>query len=206
MTVKSLACFALFCALVAQVADAKPTLAVHPIGPNGDGNREWLVTIAPDPTAFSDPIDNPDRGLGGALAAELAFSIDDPTDLLDVVIANPVDWDLSTIGTNPFTGGFTDGIYFSPINDNAFAAYGSAFLTTADPSHFLKITTAGTGSTTVRYGMAATGLGPGAGAIIAEASVQYEDYTGVVSVPEPATLAIFAIASALPVLRRKRTA
>jgi len=190
MTVKTLVSIALLCALAAQVAQARPTLSVYPTGLNGGGNREWLVTIAPDPTTFTNPDDNPDRGLGGALAAELAFSIDDPTDLLGVVIADPVDWDFSLLGNNPFTGGVTDGIYFSPLNDNAFAAYGSAFLTSADPSHFLRMTTAGSGPTTVRYGMAATGLGPGNGAIIAEASTQFEDYTGVVSVPEPMSIVL----------------
>ena len=208
MTIKQLASITLLCALVAQVAQAKPTLSVTPTGLNGGGNREWLVAIAPDPTMFTNPADNPDRGLGGSMAAELAFSIDNPTDLLNVIIGNPLDWDFPLPGNNPFTGGGTDGIYVDPINDNAFAAYGSAFLTSADPSHFLRITTAGAGPTTVRYGVAASGFsGPGSGAIIAEAGMQWEDYTGVVSVPEPTSVLLVVVGTFLLTrIRRRRAA
>jgi hypothetical protein len=201
MSVKNLACIALLCALVAQSSQAAPSMSVVPTGLNA-GNREWLVSITPDATLFAD---NPPNGVGGSVAVELAFSIDNPTDLLSVVIADPVSWPNPNPGNNPFTGGvFCCGTYIDLAADNTFAAYGSAYFTTGTPKSFLKITTAGSGATTLRYGTAASGNAT-KGNIIAQAGTLFTPYTGVVSVPEPASIAILAIAGlALAFVRRGR--
>jgi len=167
----------LLCAFAAQSSLAAPILTVTPGGLNA-GNREWFVDIAADPSLFS--------GGGGSMANELAFSVDDPVDLLNVEVGDAAIWDTPNPGNNPFTGTETDGIYIDFVNDNSFAAYGSAVVTSGDPTQFLKITTAGPGLTTLRYGTAASG-DPNKGNLIAQAGQTFSGYTGVVSVPEPAT-------------------
>src|SRR5262245_19186202 len=93
MSLRTQALVAVLCALAAHVVQAAPALSVVPLGPNpGNGTRDWLVKVAADPALFSDPPDNPDRGLGGSMALEMAFSVDDPVDLLNVVVADPASW------------------------------------------------------------------------------------------------------------------
>jgi len=191
-----LACLALCCAFVAQVSFAAPLVNVAPVGIVG-GNRDWLVTIAPDPALFSN---NPPNGVGGSLAVELAFSIDDPTDLLSVAIADPSAWPNANPGNNPYTGGITNGIYIDLLNDRSFAAYGSTYLTSEAPTEFLKITTAGTGPTTVNWLGAYGGKGR-----IAQAGQNFDLYVGSVTVPEPATaLLAVACAAAIGLVRRRK--
>jgi hypothetical protein len=200
MSIKQLACIALLCMLVTHSSQAAPTMSVTPIGFNG-GNREWFVNIAPDPALFAN---NPPNGFGGSLAVELAFSIDDPVDLLSVVVADPVRWPYANPGNNPFTGGVTFGTYVNLATDNSFAAYGSTYFTSATPSHFLKITTAGAGLTTIRWLGAYGGNGR-----IAQAGQNFDLYRGfVTALPEPASCAlmIVGLTSALAVGRRNRFA
>jgi hypothetical protein len=138
----------------------------------------------------------------------LAFTIDDPVDLLSVAVADPVAWNTPNPGNNPFTGIVTNGTYIDLVNDRTFSAYGSAVLHSFSPSHFLTITTAGLGFTTLRYGTAASG-NPSQGNIIAQAGQNFTGYTGVVSVPEPATCVLAVIggmASVLTVGQRRRIA
>lgn len=198
MSVKNLACIALLCALVAQSSQAAPTMSVVPIGINA-GNREWLVSIAPDASLFSD---HPPNGVGGSLAVELAFTIDDPTELLSVVIADPISWPNANPGVSPWGGIFCCGTQLDLINDRAFTAYGSTYFTSGAPSQFLKITTAGTGPTTVNWLGAYNGFGR-----IAQAGQNFDLYKGSVSVvPEPASIVMLAIAGlALAFGRRSRS-
>lgn len=200
MSRKTLVCLFVLGALAAQSACAAPSMSVAPLGIFG-GNREWLVSVQPDAALFSN---NPPNGVGGSLAVELAFSIDDPTDLLSVAIADPSSWPAANPGNNPFTGGVTFGTYIDLINDRTFAAYGSTYFTTGTPKPFLKITTAGAGLTTLRYGSAASGQSVN-GALIAQGGQNFTGYTGVVSVPEPTT-ALLVVLSALGCisLRRRR--
>src|SRR5262249_10552679 len=150
------------------------------------GNRTWRVDIAPDTSLFSG------SPPGGSLAAELAFSIDAPANLLSVVVADPSVWDTPNPGSNPFTGTITNGAYIDLVNSRTFDAYGSAVVHSSAPTHFLKITTAGSGPTTLRYGTSVSG-DPTKGNIFAQAGQQFSNYTGSVSVPEPATCVLALI-------------
>lgn len=197
MSVKKLACIALLCALVAQSSQAAPTMSVVPTGINA-GNREWLVSISPDASLFSN---NPPNGVGGSLAVELAFTINDPTELLSVVIADPASWPADNPGTSPWTGAFCCGTQLDLVNDRAFTAYGSTYFTSGTPKQFLKITTAGTGATTVNWLGSFNGFGR-----ISQAGQNFDIYKGTVSVvPEPASIALLALAAlAITVVGRKR--
>ena len=205
MSVNKLACIALLCALIAHEAQAAPILSVTPIGLNGSNNREWLVEISPDAALFTDPADFPDRGLGGSIAVELAFAIDD-TDLLGVDV-NTVAWDFANPGFNPFTGTITDGLWLDLIGDRTFGAFGSIFFTSADPMRLFAIETLGGGDTTIRYGTAASG-DVNKGNIIAQGG-QIFRYSGSATVPEPATALLAAmgvVVLATPLIRWRRIA
>jgi hypothetical protein len=176
----------LLCALLAAASHAAPTMSVAPIGINA-GNREWLVSITPDGSLFAN---NPPNGFGGSLAVELAFTINDPTELLSVVIADPISWPNDNPGTSPWTGAFCCGTQLDLVNDRAFTAYGSTYFTSATPKQFLKITTAGVGPTTVNWLGSFNGFGR-----IAQGGQNFDLYKGSVSVvPEPASLAMLALA------------
>jgi hypothetical protein len=184
---------ALLCALVAQVAQAAPDLQVFPLGLNGSNNREWAVDIALDP-------------IGGptSVAVELAFAIDH-TDLVGVAV-NTAIWEAENPGNNPFTGTVTNGLWLDLIGDRTFGAFGSAIIATFDPTRLFTIETLGSGLTTVRYGVAASGSD--LGSIIATVDV-YSGYTGSVTVPEPASglsaIAGCAVAGLCGSRRRRRS-
>lgn len=190
-----LACLALLCALVAQSAFAAPILTVTPDGLSG-GNRQWLVDIAPDPSLFSG---GPPPG--GALAVELAFAIDD-AELLGIDVNTTV-WDAENNGNNPFTGTITEGLWLDMIDDEAFGAFGSVILTSAEAVRLFTIETSADTPASVRYGTAASG-DPVLGARIAQAGQNFDGYTGTATVPEPASSATVVIA-ALSVLCVTRT-
>jgi hypothetical protein len=192
-----LVCVALFGALSLSTASAAPILTVTPDGLTA-GNRNWLVDISPDPSLFSG------SPPGGSLAAELAFAFDAPTTLLSVVVADPVAWPNPNPGNNPYTGTVTVGTYVDLVNSRTFDAYGSSFFTSSAPTHFLKITTAGSGPATLRYGVATSG-NLSKGARIAQAGQNFDGYTGVVSlVPEPATCTMAFVGAAGVLLARRR--
>ncbi len=176
MSGKNLAVFVLCCALFVQAAQAAPTLSVTPTGDNGAGDRAWLVEVTPDPALVP-----------GSIAVELAFAVDD-TDLLDVDV-NTVAWDYANPGLNPFTGTVTFGLWLDSIGDRMFGAYGSINFSTADPVELFTIDTAGLGLTTMRYGEAASG-DPSLGTIIAQGGQSFTGYTGSITVPEPASIAL----------------
>lgn len=192
MSVKSLASIALLCALIAQSSQAAPILSVFPLGLNGSNNREWAVNITPDPAL-----------LPGSLAVELAFAIDD-TELLDVDV-NTAAWDFENPGNNPFTGTVTDGLWLDLIGDRTFGAFGSIVFAAPGPVRLFTIETLGGGDTSVRYGEAASGV-PTKGDIIAQGGQNFINYTGTVSVPEPASIALLAFAGlGLAIGRRSRS-
>jgi len=190
MSLKNLLIAASLCALVAHASQAAPILTVAPLGLNGSNNREWAVNIAPDVVP-------------GSLAAELAFAIDG-ANLLDVVVGNAAIWDTPLPANNPFTGTPTEGIYIDLVNDRSFSAYGSAIVTSTVPTQFLKITTAGAGLTTIRYGTAASGSAT-LGARIARGGMTFNGYTGsVTAVPEPASAMILLAGTITCVIASRR--
>ena len=88
VTVKCLRMSSLCCVAVAHAAQAGRRLtSVTPLGLNG-GNRNWLARWARS-IVFDKSATSADRGLGGSLAVELAFAIDDPVDLLGVDVNDP---------------------------------------------------------------------------------------------------------------------
>lgn len=190
MSVKSLACIALLCALIAQSSQAAPTLSVFPLGLNGSNNREWAVDVTPDSAL-----------LPGSMAVELAFAVDS-TELLGVDV-NTVIWDTANPGNNPFTGTVTNGLWLDLIGDRTFGAFGSIVLTTPGPQRLFTIETLGSGLTSVRYGEAASGV-PTKGDIIAQGGQNFVNYTGTVSVPEPTSAVLLALAALVFAARRKR--
>lgn len=187
-------CTALFCflGLFVPAARSAPILTVAPLGLNASNNRDWAVDITPDPNL-----------LPSSLAVELAFAVDQ-SELLDVDVNTAV-WDTETIGFNPFTNDLTEGLWLDLIGDRTFGAFGSIVLASADPVRLFTIETQGSGLTTIRYGMAASGSN--LGSIIAQGEEQFEDYTGSVTVPEPATFALAIVvlcAGSSPRARRHR--
>jgi hypothetical protein len=193
-----MACFALLCALVAHSSLAAPILSVTPHGLDG-GNRQWRVEVAPDASLFSN---NPPNGFGGSMAVELAFAIDD-AELMGVDV-NTAAWDFETPGNNPFTGTVTDGLWLDLIGDRTFGAFGSIYFNSGDPVRLFTIETSTDVPASIRYGVAASGH-PVNGARIAQAGQNFDGYTGVATVPEPATAmmaALAAIAIAPPLRRR----
>ena len=122
MSVQRTACIALLCALAAQSSHAAPILSVTPDGLSG-GNRQWLVEVAPDANLFSN---NPPNGVGGSMALELAFAIDD-AELLSVDV-NTAAFDFENPGLNPFTGTVTEGLWLDLIGDRTFGAFRKCLL------------------------------------------------------------------------------
>jgi len=181
-------CIALLCAVAAHSSQAAPILTVAPTGING-GNRVWDVKIAQD-------------SIPGSLAADLAFAIDG-ADLLSVVVGDATIWDIPLPGNNPYTGTVTEGIYIDMLNDRSFSAYGSAIVTSTTPTHFLRITTAGLGVTSLRYGTIASPV-PNQGNSISNAQGTFR-YSGAATIPEPASAALMffgSIAFAFSLRRR----
>jgi PEP-CTERM motif len=202
MTVKMLTCFALLCAIVAQGAQAQPTLSVYPIGVNG-GNREWFVDITPDPALFvnSGPMGVPPNTIGGALGVEIGFSIDAPVSLVTAMIDNISLWPAELFGNSPFPFGGPPADGLTIQGNQLFVAQGSDFLTATSSKHFLKIQTAGSGPTTIRWLGAYDGKG-----LIGQSGNSYY-VIGSASVPEPASaaLVIFGM-STIAIIGRRRFA
>ncbi len=150
---------------------------------------KWLVEVAPDASLFSN---NPPNGVGGSMAVELAFAIDD-AELMGVDV-NTAAWDFENPGNNPFTGTVTDGLWLDLIGDRTFGAFGSVFFTSSDPVRLFTIETSTDVPASIRYGVAASGH-PVNGARIAQAGQNFDGYTGVATVPEPATAILAALAA-----------
>jgi hypothetical protein len=197
MSTKKVLLALLCCALTAHGAMASgPTMSVTPSGIVG-GNRQWLVNITPDAALFSN---NPPNGVGGSLAAELGFTIG-PGTLLGVV-KNATNWPFDNPGNSPF-GPPINGVQFGEVmsGNNSFTALGSNYFTTSAPESFVTITTAGTGLTTVSWLGAYSGKGR-----IAQGGVNFDVFSGSVSVPEPASasLAILGLTATFLFARRRR--
>src|SRR3990172_5714232 len=91
-----------------SLLEAAPTVSVVPMGINPSGNREWSVRMHPDAALFYNPADFPDRGVGGSLAVELAFSVVGSG--LGDVDANSTAWPHANPGYNPFTSSYAMGL------------------------------------------------------------------------------------------------
>jgi hypothetical protein len=188
MNRKLMASICLLVAVLAQVVNAAPTVSVAPVGVNLSGNHVWSFQITPD--FILDPT-------GPVLIVELALAVDH-TDLLDVDV-NTLPFDTDFPALNPFTNTTTDGLWLDLPGDRAFASFGSIVFTNPGPVEFLVVETAGSGLTTMRYGVAASGHASN-GARITQStgfttSQEFVGYTGSVTVPEPATWTACFIAS-----------
>jgi hypothetical protein len=202
MTVKQLWSISLLCALFAHVVQAQPVLSVVPSV--SGSNIDWHVLIAPDPDLFG-PTGNPPDVLGGSMAVELAFAIDD-AELLGVDV-NTVAWDASNFGNNPFTGTPTEGLWLDLIGDRTFGAFGSVIFTSGDPVEIFNIMTDGIPAT-LRWGTAASGDGV-LGARIAQGGENYDGYTGSLTVPEPSAIllgVVGLVVASLGLTRRRLAA
>ena len=204
MTVKLLACITLLCALAARPSQAAPTLSVYPIGLNG-GNREWYVDVVPDPSLFvnSGPSGIPPNTLGGSLAVEIGFSIDAPVSLVSAMIDDISLWPAENFGESPFPFGEFPADGLTVQGNQLFVAQGSTFLTPTSSNHFLKITTAGSGPTTIQWLGAYGGKGR-----IAQDAGSFDLYIGSATVPEPAcgVLVLVAMIATVTAGRRNRRA
>lgn len=200
MTVKSLSCLALLCALGAQSSQGAPILSVYPIGLNG-GNREWFVDITPDPALFvnSGPMGMPPNTDGGSLAVEIGFSIDAPVSLVTAMIDNMSLWPAENFGNSPFPFGEAPADGLTIQGNQLFIAQGSEFLTATSSPHFLKIVTAGVGPTTIQWLGAYGGNGR-----IAQAGTNFDLYSGSASVPEPASCALVFVVGLIAALATNR--
>jgi hypothetical protein len=186
----NLVCAALLC-LITQLAHAAPSLSVYPIGISG-GNRQWYVDITPDPSLFvnSGPTGTPPNTIGGSLAVEIGFSITSAS-LVSAMIDNVALWPAENYGVSPFPFGNPPADGLTVQGNQMFVAQGSDFLTASSSKHFLKITTAGTGPTTISWLGAYNGFGR-----IAQGGQAFDLFKGSVSVvPEPASLAMLALAA-----------
>jgi hypothetical protein len=198
MSLKQLLGISLLGAIVAQTAQAQPVLSVSPIV--SGSNIDWHVLIAPDPSLFV--VNMPP---GGSIAVELAFAIDD-AELLSVDV-NTAAWDFETTAVNPFTGMLTEGLWIDTIGDRTFGAFGSIFFTSGDPVELFNIMTAGIPAT-LRWGVAASGDNA-LGARIAQAGINFDGYTGSLTVPEPSAIllgVVGLVAVSLRLIRRRPAA
>ena len=129
------------------------------------------------------------------MAVELAFAIDD-AELIGVDVQSSV-WDTANPGNNPFTGTVTDGLWVDLIGDRTFGAFGSIVLNSAAPVDLFLFETSGLASTTIRYGMAASGSAT-LGARIAQGGINFDNYTGSTTVPEPAAAILLVFGERAP--------
>lgn len=151
MSWKSITCVAVMCALMASQALADPTIHVdlrrnangNPIL-NANGNFEWIVTVAPDPTRFVTPgVGAENAGItGGSVAIEAGFTLSASAN--DGLGAGLSDFLVGATTGAAFTGANTDnagsaiftwedaaagGLQTSVPDDQVYAALGSLFLT-----------------------------------------------------------------------------
>jgi hypothetical protein len=201
MSLRSGICFAVLGAFAAQAAFAAPILTVAPGGISG-GNRQWLISITPDATLFtnSGPSGTPPNTVGGSLSAELGFTVS-PGSLISAV-KNAANFPVDNPGNSPFPPPI-NGVQFGVVSsgNNVFAALGSGFFSTATPKQFLTISTVGSGATTLSWSGAYNGKGR-----IGQGGTSFDTFAGSVSVPEPASavLAITGLAAVLAIGRRRR--
>ena len=130
--------------LIPATTFSQPVLNVQDNGINASSNREWLVTIAPDTALFT----NTTSGLGGSLAAELAFEVNGSIFL--GASKNGTDWAFDNPGNDPFTSGVSFGI--DVTDTTVFAALGSNIFTTGAAADTLVIETFGSSPTTLTWG------------------------------------------------------
>lgn len=161
-------------------AAAAPLITVSHLGVNLAGNREWSVSIAPDPNLFTQG----SQGFGGVVSTEIALEVDGAE--LISVSKSAVDWPLNTPGNNPFTGGVSVGLAVDLVNDRAFAALTSRFLTSGQSTSLLQIETAGSGAAAFSWGGHSLLVGTPfsyIGSRISQGGVNFDGRRGLVSVP-----------------------
>ena len=159
--------------MIPSVVFAQPMLSVTDNGVNANSNREWLISIAPDPALFTSTA----NGTGSSMATELAFEVTGSTFLS--ASTNSSDWPFDNPGNDPFTSGVSFGTIVN--STTVFAALGSEFLTVPQAYETLVIETQGTGETTVSWG--GHTLLPGTsntyvGSRIAQSGTNFDEYQG----------------------------
>jgi hypothetical protein len=174
-----------------------PTLSIVDLGLDVSFNRVWSVRIDPDDTLFTDPPDSPDRGVGGSVAAEIAFEV--VTGTLLSVSTNAVDFSLDNPGNSPFGFNSSPDYGVSTFGNQIFAALGSEYFgsfnygaTAGGPHEMLRITTLGARKTKIMW----SGVyGPnGDQGRLAQAGINFDTAgMAMAGVPEPGSLALVAI-------------
>jgi hypothetical protein len=202
MPIKSLTLLTFCCALAAQVCQSAPQLTITPGGIFA-GNRQWLVSVIPDAALYanSGPSGTPPNTDGGSVATEIGFSVS-LSNLVSVTknVTNfPNDNPGTPIGAGFPTNTSTTNVGVQILGNNAVANLGSAFLTAAIPYQMVTITTHGSGPTKLSWFGAFSGKGR-----IAQGGVNFDLYSGSVSVPEPAGIALAAIGLTGALVFRRR--
>ena len=161
-------------------AAATPIMQVAHLGLNAAGNREWLVTVAPDPALFgSMPPAN-----GSSLAVELGLEVVQGE--LASAAGGAEAWPYASPGNNPFTGSASAGLWIDLPGGKIFSSLTSKFLTDDTPVELLRFQTAGEGAAEVSWGGQVLLAGAAfqyTGARIAQEGVNYDGYQGAVAAP-----------------------
>lgn len=160
--------------------DAAPALSVSHLGLNDAGNRQWVVSIAPDPSLFA----STPQGFGGSVSTELAIEIVGAE--LASATKNSFAWPYNTPGLNPFTGAAATGVVVDLANDRIFAALTSTFLTSGQSIALLQIETIGDGATQFNWGGHELLVGTPfsyTGSRLAQAATNFNEYQGQIAVP-----------------------
>jgi len=142
MSWKSTVIAGLLCVLAvpAFALEANPITAKL-LGLDTAGNWVWEISVDPDQTTFTDPVDTPDRGNGGSVAIELGISAPDRGVIS--AAANLDNFPNPSAAGPPFgnapAGWGTDidgdtlqdeGVVFNPTTDRVVAFLGSEFFGT----------------------------------------------------------------------------
>jgi hypothetical protein len=169
LTTAVLCCAAALSAFSSEAA-AAPIMSVTD---NGlvDGNRQWLVRVAPDPLLFVNG--------RGSLAVELGFQV--TVGELVSAAANTTAWPFNLPSNNSPFGAGVDGLNIDTAENTVFAALGSDPFNNGNLVSVLTIVTEGTGNTTLTWGdYNVPGLGV-IGARIAQGGTSFNGYQGSLS-------------------------
>lgn len=170
-----------------------PQLTVTNLGPNSVGNLEWSVRVLPNAALFTDSDDTPDRGLGGTVAAEVAFEVLGSS--LVSASKNAAAFPFDNPGDSPFAFGAPPSSGLTMVGNRMFAALGSDFFTSGDAREMLRIETLGTVKTTIAW----SGVyGPnGNQGLLAQNGATYSTSGDSMFVPEPSAWVLVLTCSAI---------
>jgi hypothetical protein len=166
LTTAALCCAAALSAFSSK-ASAAPIMSVTDNGLVG-GNRQWLVSIAPDAALFASG--------RRSLAVELGFEVT-VGELVSAAV-NTAAWPFNLPTNNSPFGVASDGLNVNTTTDTVFAALGSDPFSNGNLVPVMTIVTQGVGNTTVTWGgYNVPGLGV-TGARIAQGGTSFNAYQG----------------------------